>query len=156
VTNASGPASSASTPNLTLNVTNNTVSGTKGNGLYMLGQKASGFFNLRLFGNSVAAPTNNGSGREGIRVDAGAGGSVDDAVCLDISGNTSAGSNGAGGIGLRKQGAVATINDFGLQGIGIVSPTNAQVISFVNSQNPAGGGTDIIAGSNFVNCSGAP
>src|SRR5262249_14492314 len=57
VTNASGPASNTSTPNLTLSVTNNTVSGTKGNGLLMAAQKASGFFNLKISGNSVSAPT---------------------------------------------------------------------------------------------------
>jgi hypothetical protein len=104
--------------------------------------------------NTVAAPL---SGvRPGICVDAGNALSVNDAVCLNISGNTSAGSGGSDGIGLRKQGTVMTTNAFGLQGIPQTTPTNTDVANYVNAQNPAGGGTLIISGSNFAQCTSAP
>src|SRR5262249_45304682 len=112
-------AGNAWTPDLTLTVTNNTISGTDGNGVLLVGRGTSaGDLNghslkLKIAGNNVGASVNTGgSAREGIRVDAGNASSADDAVCLNISGNTSAGSNGAGGIGLRKQGTAATVNDF--------------------------------------------
>jgi hypothetical protein len=143
------------TPRLNLTVTNNSVQGTDGNGILLVGRGTSGFFNLKIAGNAVSAPVNaGGTARQGIRVDAGNASSADDGICLDISGNTSAGSNGASGIGLRKQGTVATTNDFGLQGITPNPPSNTDVVNWVNGLNT--GGTDIISGSNFVQCSSAP
>ena len=67
------------------------------------------------------------------------------------------------GIGVRKQGTVATTNDFGIVGIGGPAgtvQTNAQVQSFVgnpnNLTNDGGGGSvngvDIISGSNYTSC----
>src|SRR5205085_9981907 len=70
--------------------------------------------------------------------------------------NTSAGSNGAQGIGLRKQGTLAATNDFGLPGLSPSPATAAQAATFVAGNNPAGGGVDIISGSNFVSCGTAP
>jgi hypothetical protein len=99
--------------------------------------------------NSIAAPR---SGvRPGIRVDAGNASSVDDNVCLEISGNTSAGSGGTQGIGLRKQGTVTTTNDFRVEGMAATSTPNIE--TYINSQNPAGSGTLLIsATSGFSSC----
>ncbi len=147
-------AGSAWTPTLTLLVTNNSIHGTDGNGILLVGRSTSGTANLKIANNTVGAPVNaGGSARQGIRVDAGNAASTDDAVCLNIFGNTSAGSNGAAGLGVRKQGTVATTNDFGIQNITPNPPSNTDVVSDINAQNLAGGGTDIINGSNFVYCS---
>ncbi|MBV8859879.1 MAG: HYR domain-containing protein [Acidobacteria bacterium] len=141
------------TPDLTLTVTNNKVSATNGNGILLVGRGTSGFLKLTIKNNTVGAAT---SGvREGIRVDAGNAASLDDAVCLDISGNTSAGSGGANGIGLRKQNTSATINDFGIEGMAATSSPGVE--AYVNAQNPAGGGTTLLSStSGFSNCSSAP
>ena len=154
---------SASTPDLTLTVTNNVISGTDGNGILLVGRGTSaGTFpspsaKLKIANNTVAMPVNaGGSARQGIRVDAGNASSADDAVCLNISGNATSGSNGAAGIGVRKQGTVATTNDFGIQGIG-AAPSNAAVQAFINTNNPGSpSGTDVINGSNYVPCTDAP
>jgi len=149
-------AGNAWTPDLTLTVTNNTISGTDGNGILLVGRGTTGVFDLKIANNNVGAAVNvGGTARQGIRVDAGNAASADDLVCLNISGNTSAGSNGASGLGVRKQGTVQTTNDFGIQGIG-GNPNNAAVQTFINGNNPAGGGTDIISGNNYSTCSTAP
>ncbi|HKC41325.1 MAG TPA: hypothetical protein VKC15_17410, partial [Gemmatimonadales bacterium] len=151
------------TPDLTLTVTNNTITGTDGNAILLVGRGTSAgnlagnSFKLKLTNNTVTAPVNaGGTARQGIRVDAGNAASADDAVCLNIANNVSAGSNGAAGIGVRKQGAVATTNDFGLQGIPQAAPTNTDVTNWINGQNVSGGLTDIVSGSNYVQCSSAP
>jgi hypothetical protein len=134
-------------------VTNNTVSNTDGNGILLVGRGTSGIAKLGIRNNTVAAPT--AGVRQGIRVDAGNNQSGDDAVCLDISGNTSAGSGAALGIGLRKQGTTATTNDFGIEGMAATSSPGVE--AYVNGLNPAGGGTLLIsATSGFTNCSTAP
>jgi hypothetical protein len=149
-------AGNAWTPNLTLTVTNNTITDTDGNGILLVGRSTSGVAKIKIANNNVAAPINvpGGSARPGIRVDAGNSSSADDAVFLNIFGNTSAGSNGAEGIGVRKEGTVSTTNDFGIfdaAGLPDLSnpPTNAQVETFLEALNPAGGGAFVINGSNF-------
>ncbi|MCU1441719.1 MAG: hypothetical protein JWP85_2716, partial [Rhodoglobus sp.] len=152
------------TPKLNLVVTNNTVSGTDGNGMLLVGRGVSGQFYLKVANNTVGAPVNaGGTSREGIRVDAGNNSSADDAVFLNIFGNTSAGSNTASGIGLRKNGTVAATNDFALYDAAggpslPATPVNSDITTFVNALNPGSatgggfgtGGTDIINGSNFL------
>jgi hypothetical protein len=141
------------TPDLTLTVTNNKVSATNGNGILLVGRGATGFLKLTIKSNTVGAATSGVRG--GIRVDAGNASSIDDAVCLDISGNTSAGSGGETGIELRKQGTNATINDFGIEGMAATSSPGVE--AFVDGQNPAGGGTTLLSAvSGFSNCSSAP
>ena len=148
-------AGNAWTPRLFLSVTNNAVSGTDGNGILLVGRSTSGMFDLKIANNSVGAPVNaGGSARQGIRVDAGNASSADDEVFLNIFGNTSAGSNAAAGLGVRKQGTVSTTNDFGVYDAAggptlANSPTTAQVQTFINALNPAGNGTDIINGDNY-------
>ncbi|MDO8361253.1 MAG: Ig-like domain-containing protein, partial [Actinomycetota bacterium] len=146
-------AGNAWTPSLTLTVTNNVITDTDGNGILLVGRGTTGVARYKVQNNSVAAPINvGGSARYGIRIDAGNAASADDAVCLNISGNTSAGSNGAVGIGLRKQGTTATTNDFGINGMAAVATPGVE--AFVTGLNPGGGGTELIsATSGFSNCS---
>ena len=141
------------TPNLSLEINGNNVTQTDGNGILATARSATGTVGYTIKNNTIGAPR---SGvRPGIRVDAGNASSGDDAVCLDISGNTSAGSGGTQGIGLRKQGTVTTTNDFGVEGMGATATPGVE--AFVNGQNPAGGGTLLIsATSGFSSCSSAP
>jgi hypothetical protein len=151
-------AGNAWTPDLTLSVTNNTISGTDGNGILLVGRGTTGIARFKIANNNVGTPVNaGGTAREGIRVDAGNASSANDQVYLNIFGNTSAGSNGAGGIGIRKQGTNAAVNVFGIFDSGTLPgspltspPTNANVMNFINANNPNGNGTDIISGSGFV------
>ncbi len=145
--------SNTDTPNLLLTVNGNTISQTDGNGILLVGRGVTGAAGLTIKNNAVAAPLN--GVRPGIRVDAGNASSVDDAICLDIAGNTSAGSGGAQGIGLRKQGTTSSVNDFGIEGMAATSTPGVE--NFVNTQNPAGGGTLLmVAARGFSNCSTAP
>jgi hypothetical protein len=131
----------ADTPNLTLTVNNNNISQTDGNGILVTARDATGTLRAKIQNNTVAAPL--GGVRPGIRVDAGNTLSVDDAVCLAISGNTSAGSGGSQGIGLRKQGTVTLTNDFAVNGMAATSSPGVE--SYVDGLNPAGGGTLLIS-----------
>lgn len=134
-------------------ITNNTISNTDGNGILATARdNATGTLNVTVKTNNVAAPL--GGVRPGIRVDAG-NASGDNDVCLDIASNTSAGSGGSLGIGLRKQGTSTTVNAFGIEGMAATSSPGVE--AFVTLQNPAGGGTFLIsATSGFSNCSTAP
>jgi hypothetical protein len=151
------PGGITSTPNLTLTVTNNSVSGTDGNGILLAGRGGSGSANIKVANNSVGASVNaGGAATEGIRVDAGDSASVNDSICLNMSGNTSAGSNGGSGLGIRKQGTNPAINNFGIQGIPQNPPTNQNVTDYLTAQNPNGNGLHIISGTAFTQCSTAP
>jgi hypothetical protein len=160
--NGAGSAGSTSTPNLTLTVTNNTVSGTDGNGILLVSRGTRGFAGLKVANNNVAAPVGSAP-RPGIRVDAGNSNVNDDAICLDITGNTSGASGGLPGIGIRKQGTNATVNDFGIAGLTPSPATGAQAEDYVSTQNPGsvlGLASDGItnkraislSGSNYVSC----
>ncbi|GAA2158486.1 cadherin domain-containing protein [Humibacillus xanthopallidus] len=160
-----GVAGSLDSAVLKANVSNNTVSSTTGVGIYFIAN-STGTSNLKVQNNSVAAPTDLVA-RPGIRVDSGtsSGTAVNTTVCLTISGNTVAGAtdgtNTYPGIGLRKQGSVATTNTFGITGLAPSPATGAQMEAYVAGQNPAsasgtfgtGGAANISAtGFNFVSC----
>ncbi|MFQ6171951.1 Ig-like domain-containing protein [Oryzobacter sp. R7] len=150
---------------LDLTVDGNTVSASKSTGIFLL-TRDSGTLRTRVQNNTVAAPVEL-AGEAGIVVRSGDLAAGDASVCLQIQSNTTAGSvNGATGdrapgIGLRKQGADAAINDFGVVGL-VSSPTlQAGVVSHVSNSNPAsalgtGGygtsGAYVISGNNFVPC----
>ena len=139
------------TPRLTTTITNNHVSATDGDGILAVARDASGTLRAKIQNNTVAAPL---SGvRQGIRVDSGNASSLNDTVCLNISGNTSAGSSGpAMGIGLRKEGTISSTNSFGVNGMGATGTPGVE--NFVNGLNPFGGGTLLIsATAGFTNCS---
>jgi hypothetical protein len=103
--------------------------------------------------NTVGTPIM--ANRNGIRVDSGSA-AGDVTLCLLMTGNTSDGSGVNAGIGLRKQGTVATTNDFGISGLAPSPTTGANAAAKVVADNPAGGGVDIISGDNFVNCTPTP
>ncbi len=144
----------------------NNISNTDGNGILIVARSATGHVNARVLTNTVGTPIDSPpSGTTyGIRVDAGNAPSVDDAVCLEIAGNTTSGDNDgfgtiAPGIGLRKQGTTSTTNDFGIVGMAATSSPNVE--NYVNGLNPGSasgtfgtGGTVLIsASSGFSNCS---
>jgi hypothetical protein len=141
---------SSDTPDMAWTITNNNISATDGNGILAVARGGTGSLKVKIQNNTVATPL---SGvRQGIRVDAGNAASVNDSVCLNISGNTSAGSGGATGIGLRKQGTVSTTNGFGINGMAATSSPGVE--TYVNGLNPAGNGTLLLsATSGFSNCS---
>ena len=141
--------SSADTPSLTVTITNNQVSQTDGNGILVTARDATGTLRAKIQNNTVAAPL--AGNRNGIRVDAGNAVSVNDSVCLNISGNTSAGVGlSPEGIGLRKQGTVAATNSFALHGFATSPASQAQTAAFSTAQNPgSASGTLIISGDNF-------
>src|SRR5262249_28753881 len=90
------------TPVLTVTVDGNTIQNTQGNGILAKATDSNGTLKVIITNNIVSAPL--GGVRPGIRVDSGNGAAGENvAVTADIRNNTSAGSNGAQGIGLRKQ-----------------------------------------------------
>jgi hypothetical protein len=121
---------------------------TDGNGILLVAREATGSLKTSVKNNTVAAPL--GGVRPGIRLDAGSAVGDND-ICLDISGNTSAGSGGSQGIGLRKQGTSTTVNAFGVEGMAATATPGVE--SFVAGLNPAGNGVLLIsATSGFTNC----
>lgn len=141
--------SAADAPSLTVSITGNTISGTDGNGILAVARASAATMRAKVQNNTVAAPL--AGVRQGIRIDSGtAVGNT--SVCLNISGNTSAGSGGARGIGLRKQGTNAAVNAFAVNGM--VATATPAVEAYVDGLNPAGGLTQLIsATSGFSNCS---
>ncbi|HEV8435222.1 MAG TPA: Ig-like domain-containing protein, partial [Thermoanaerobaculia bacterium] len=139
---------STEAPSVQLTVTGNSISNTDGVGINAVIRNCSGSMGASITNNTVAAPL---SGvRSGIRVDSGSA-AGNTALCLQLSGNTSAGSGGATGIGLRKQGTNAAVNVYGI--VGMSATSTPAVEAYVNSQNPAGGGTTLVsATSGFSSC----
>ncbi|MBL9129703.1 MAG: hypothetical protein JNG86_00785, partial [Verrucomicrobiaceae bacterium] len=129
------------TPSLRVTISGNNVSQTDGNGILFVARDLStGVLAAKIVNNTVAAPL--AGVRPGIRVDAG-NASGDNAAFLEISGNTSAGSGGSQGIGLRKQGTVTATNRFAVRGM--TATATPGIETFINGQNPAGGGTLLIS-----------
>lgn len=145
----SNTAGFANTPQLTATISGNTISATDGNGILAVARDGSGTLRAKIQNNTVAAPL--AGVRPGIRVDSGNGASTNETVCVNLSGNTSAGSGGHPGIGLRKQGTVPTTHAFGVHGMAATASPGVE--THVNGANPAGNGTLLIsAASGFSNC----
>jgi hypothetical protein len=152
IAGGNGIVSGGETPDLTLTVDSNSIKNTDGNDILLVGRGTAGIARFTITNNNVAAPIDaGGTPRPGIRVDAGNTNSTDDNVCLTMTGNTSAGSNGSPGLGIRKQGTVPTTNDFGIHGLSPSPATIAQATAFIDGLNPAGGGVLGINGDNYVN-----
>ncbi|HVQ55650.1 MAG TPA: Ig-like domain-containing protein, partial [Pyrinomonadaceae bacterium] len=138
-------------------ITNNTINGMEGNGILAgcINSFNTGFF--RIVGNTVGNPQ--AGVRPGIRVESGSS-QGDTTVFLEISGNTSGGSTGHAGIGLRKQGSVSTTNEFHIEGLSPSPANHAQMETFVSGLNPGsllgtgnGGGPSrvlSISGENYL------
>jgi hypothetical protein len=150
-------------PDATISAIGNTISQTDGNGILLVGRGNTGLAKFGIRNNTVAAPL--GGTRPGIRVDAGnASAGSDDAVCLDLSGNTSGGSGGHEGIGLRKQGSLSTIHDFGVEGMAATATPGVETFVGNTGQNPgSASGSFGISGvllvsatSGYSNCASAP
>jgi VCBS repeat-containing protein len=141
------------TPNLTATISNNRVIACDGNGIFTGAINSNGIARLKIQNNNIDAPLT--GVRQGIRVDSGtpAAAGTNTTVCLNISGNTSAGSTPASlGIGLRKEGTATATNVFAINGMAATSSPGVE--TYVNGLNPAGGGTLLIsAASGFSNCS---
>jgi hypothetical protein len=137
------------TPVLNATITGNNITFVDGNGILATARNTNGTLQVKIQNNIVAPPL---SGvRPGIRVDSG-NGLGNALVCLNISGNTSAGSGGSLGIGLRKQGTLPGTNAFGVNGMAATSSPGVE--TYVNGLNPSGGGTVLLsATSGFTNCS---
>ncbi|MCB9399654.1 MAG: tandem-95 repeat protein, partial [Acidobacteria bacterium] len=137
------------TPDLTVTINGNSINNTDGNGILAVARNSNGSLKAKIQNNTVAAPL--AGFRPGIRVDSGTA-TGNTTVCLNISGNTSAGSGGSQGIGLRKQGSVSTTNAFAVNGMAATSTPGVE--AYIDGLNPAGGGTLLIsATSGFTNCS---
>jgi len=148
---------SASTPSWTANVTNNNVTGTDGNGILFVAREAVASddnfeMTLKIVNNTVAAPL--GGTRPGIRVDAGNDVTDDNDVRLEISGNTSGGSGGSAGIGIRRQGTDATaplLNEFGIEGLSPSPANETQTENYIAGLNPGSAlGTGALGGPSRV------
>ncbi|HWS90419.1 MAG TPA: Ig-like domain-containing protein [Pyrinomonadaceae bacterium] len=163
---ADGDTTTTDNGTLTLVVDGNNVSQTDGVGINVIARNSLCTINTRITDNTVAAPTTTTAARAGIRVDSGS--TLGDTnMCLDLRNNTTAGSsNGvttSPGINIRKQGSVATTNDFGIEGLTPSPATGAQASTYVAGQNPGSasgsfgtGGAASLSGSNYVSCSTAP
>jgi VCBS repeat-containing protein len=157
-------AGTCESPDLTLASVGNNISQTDGNGILWVARGNAGIAKFGIRTNTVAAPLT--GVRPGIRVDAGntAAAGSDDAVCMEMAGNTSGGSGGHEGIGLRKQGTVPTTHDFGVEGM--AATASPQVEQYVGNtgQNPGtangsfgtAGVLLLSAASGFSNCNTAP
>jgi hypothetical protein len=146
---ADSTANMASNGTYTATVTGNNVSQSDGVGIWAIARGSSHTLRVKLQNNTIAAPL---SGvRPGLRIDSGSS-AGNTTVCANVSGNTSAGSGGTQGIGIRKQGTNATLNTFGIHGMAATSSPGVE--SYVAGLNPAGGGVLLIsATSGFSNCS---
>jgi len=149
-----GPAGlGTSAANVNFTVNGNNVSANEGFGIRAIARASLAVMDVTIQNNTVTAPTL--ANRNGIRVDSGSA-AGDVTLCLAMSGNTSAGSGVNQGLGLRKQGTNATVNDFGIVGLSPSPTTAANAAAKVAADNPAGSGVDIISGDNYVSCTITP
>jgi hypothetical protein len=133
-------------------ISGNNVMGTDGPGIFPIVRDSGSTMTARVINNTVAAPITTNAARAGIRADAGSA-AGDTTLCLEISGNTTAGSTNSGtattspGINLRKQGTDPNVNTFGIEGLS-PSPTGTpNVENFVNSLNTSTFGTFGVGGT---------
>jgi hypothetical protein len=127
----------------------NSTQNTQGNGI-LAKATGNGTMKVSITNNNIAAPL--GGVRPGIRVDSGNNTAGENTtVCANITGNTSAGSGGTNGIGLRKQGTNPVVDAFGV--VGMAATSSPGVEAYVSGLNPAGNGCLLIsATSGFSNC----
>ena len=140
----------------------NNVMGTDGPGIFPIVRASGSTMVAKVLNNTVAAPITTNAARAGIRVDSGSA-VGDTTMCLEISGNTTAGSTNSAtattspGINLRKQGTDPAINTFGIEGMAATASPGIE--NFVNGLNTSTSGTFGVGGtallsaqSGFTNC----
>jgi large repetitive protein len=142
-------------------ISGNNVMGTDGQGIFAIVRDSASTMTARVLNNTVAAPIANAA-RSGIQASSGSA-QGDTTLCLEITGNTTAGSTNTAtgttspGIALRKQGTDPTINTFGIEGM--TATASPGVENYVNALNTStsgtfgvGGTTLLSAQSGFTNC----
>ena len=126
------PGDTTSNGTVNISVTNNTVNNSAGQGIFAAITNSNISGNILIQNNTVAGIRD--ASTPALRVESGSS-SGDTNLCLNLSSNTLTG-NAAPGIGVRKQGIVATTNDFGIVGLS-PSPANAnQTEDYIGTQNP--------------------
>jgi hypothetical protein len=146
----------------TSTISGNNVMGTDGPGIFPIVRNSGSTMTVKVLNNTVAAPITTSAARAGIRVDSGSA-VGDTTLCLEISGNTTAGSTNNGtattspGINLRKQGTDPNVNSFGIEGMAATASPGVE--NYVNSLNTSTSGTFGVGGtallsaaSGFTNC----
>lgn len=123
---------------LTVTISNNTVSNTNGVGISATAVRSGTTVKASITNNNVSAPT---GGNYGIAVFTNPDNTVTPTVCVNISGNTTAGGTASGttwpGIGLTKR----TSSTFGIVGLS-PSPTGTPTVeNYVNSLNTSASGS---------------
>jgi hypothetical protein len=161
---ADSNAATADNGTTSATVSGNNISLTDGPGIFNIARGSNCTLINRIVNNTVAAPNTTNAARAGIRVDSGSA-VGDNTLCLEISGNTTAGSTNTAtsttspGINLRKQGTDPAVNDFGIEGLS-PSPTGTPTVeNHVNSLNTSTSGTFGVGGtallsaaSGFTSC----
>jgi Bacterial Ig domain/Bacterial cadherin-like domain/RTX calcium-binding nonapeptide repeat (4 copies) len=143
-------------------ISGNNVMGTDGPGIFPIVRDSGSTMTARVLNNTVAAPFTTNAARAGIRVDSGSA-AGDTTLCLEISGNTTAGSTNSAtattspGINLRKQGTDPAVNTFGIEGMAATASPGVE--NYVNGLNTSTTGTFGVGGtallsaqSGFTNC----
>ena len=143
-------------------ISGNNVMGTDGPGIFPIVRDSGSTMIARVLNNTVAAPIATNAARAGIRVDSGSA-QGDTTLCLEISGNTTAGSTNTDtattspGINLRKQGTDPNVNTFGIEGMAATASPGVE--NYVNGLNTSTSGTFGVGGtallsaqSGFTNC----
>ena len=141
-------------PTLSGTISGNVISGQDGNGIIVLAfNNSKATVNASILNNNIGTPNNAGN-EFGILVASGSSSQTDPAnaptVCMNMQGNTSAGSGVDTGIGIRKRtpSAGAATPVFNIQGY-----SSGAVDSYVAGLNPNGGGVTLIsATTGFGSC----
>jgi hypothetical protein len=146
----------------TTTVSDNNVMGTDGPGIFVIVRDSGSSMTAKVLNNTVAAPIATNAARAGIRADSGSA-TGDTTLCLEITGNTTAGSTNSGtattspGINLRKQGTDPAINTFGIEGMAATASPGVE--NYVNGLNTSTSGTFGVGGtallsaqSGFTSC----
>jgi hypothetical protein len=141
-------------PQLFGTIIGNNISGQDGQAIQVLATPgSSAHIDVAVKNNITTAPNCGGCNRFGITAEVGSSSANTTgapSMCLDMSGNTAAGSGVNTGIGIRKKTAAYVFNIEGFAGGG--DPT-----VYLNGLNPAGGGVIMISQTTgFGNCSTAP
>lgn len=141
---------------LTATISNNTISATDGPGISATAVRSGTTVKASITSNNVSAPT---GGNYGIFVATNPNNTVTPTMCLNITGNTTAGGTASGttwpGIGLTKR----TASTFGIVGLSPTPAGTPTVENYVNAQNTSAsgafgtGGTALgSATSGFTSC----
>ncbi|MEA2237224.1 MAG: large repetitive protein [Thermoanaerobaculia bacterium] len=154
------------TPQLTANVTANTVTNCDGNGILATMKQTAGLGKFAIQNNVIAAPLHTNPGfTSGIRVDSGVSTGGTDSVCINMSGNTTAGDTTAGGT--LAPGIIVRMEHssggrtFGINGFtpSSAAASEGEMITFLSNANPNSAvgtaGTKVVsqsAGGTFSNC----